>query len=69
LIPASFNLVIAQRLVRRLCSHCKKETTISSLDKSTVLNIKNALSLTNKKELIERVGEENLKAPKFYSPV
>jgi type II secretory ATPase GspE/PulE/Tfp pilus assembly ATPase PilB-like protein len=55
LIPASFNLVIAQRLVRKLCPHCKKETLISSLDKSTVLNIKNALSLTNKKELTERV--------------
>jgi type IV pilus assembly protein PilB len=69
LIPASFNLVIAQRLVRRLCPHCKKETPISSLDKSTILNIKNALSLTNKRELIDRVWEENLKAPKFYAPV
>jgi type IV pilus assembly protein PilB len=68
LIPASFNLVIAQRLVRKLCPHCKKETLISSLDKSTVLNIKNALSLTNKKELTERVWEECLKSPKFYSP-
>lgn len=30
LLPTSLNLAIAQRLVRRLCSHCKKEVMASS---------------------------------------
>jgi type II secretory ATPase GspE/PulE/Tfp pilus assembly ATPase PilB-like protein len=55
LIPASFNIVIAQRLIRRLCPHCKKEIHLNELDKNTLSDIKNALSLTDKKELIDRV--------------
>lgn len=69
LIPASFNVVIAQRLVRRLCSHCKKEIWLNELDKNTLANIKNSLSSTKKSELTLRVSEDKLKAPKFFKPV
>ncbi len=69
LIPASFNSVIAQRLLRRLCPHCKKEIWLNELDKESLDNIKNALNATDKKELMERVWEDILKNPKFYKPV
>jgi type IV pilus assembly protein PilB len=52
LIPASFNIVIAQRLLRRLCPHCKKEVGVSEVDKETLLNIKNSLAATPKDELL-----------------
>ena len=69
LIPASFNIVIAQRLLRRLCPHCKKEVGVSEVDKETLLNIKNSLAATPKDELLWRVWEEKLKNPKFFQPV
>lgn len=69
LIPASFNVVIAQRLVRRLCPHCKREIWLNELDKDTLANIKNSLWATKKSELTLRVSEEKLKAPKFYKAV
>lgn len=67
LIPASFNIIIAQRLVRRLCS-CKKELSPKELWQETLANVKNAISLTDKSELAKRVWDK-LKAPKFYGPV
>lgn len=69
LIPASFNAVIAQRLIRKLCPHCKKEIGVQNLDKDTLYNIQNALKLTKKTELTTRVSPEILKSPKFYEPV
>lgn len=69
LIPASFNIVIAQRLLRRLCPHCKTEIGLNEIDKETLSNIKNAIAMTDKKELMTRVGEEKLKNPKFFKPV
>ena len=69
LIPASFNAVIAQRLIRKLCPHCKKEIGVQNLDKDTLYNIQNALKLTKKTELTTRVSPEILKNPKFYEPV
>lgn len=68
LLPASMNVVIAQRLVRKLCPHCKKQVTLSQIWKKTVENIKNAISLTDKKELLNRVWDK-LKNPTFYEPV
>ena len=68
LIPASVNAIIAQRLVKRLCPHCKKKIWLNDLWKDTLANVKNAINLTNKKELKSRVGEE-LKSPAFYEPV
>jgi hypothetical protein len=55
LLPASVNIIIAQRLIRKLCPHCKKEVKFNELGEQTIANIKNAISLTPKEELLERV--------------
>ena len=68
LLPASVNIIIAQRLIRKLCPHCKKEVKFNELGEQTIANIKNAISLTPKEELLERVWEK-LKNPTFYIPV
>ena len=68
LIPASVNIIIAQRLVRKLCPYCKKQVKISELWKTVVEDIKNAIQITDKKELMSRVWNE-LKNPIFYEPV
>ncbi|MCP4524004.1 MAG: type II/IV secretion system protein [Candidatus Gracilibacteria bacterium] len=68
LIPASVNAIIAQRLIKRLCSHCKKEMSFKDIGPTTVQNIKYAISLTDKKELESRVGDA-LKNPVFYKAV
>lgn len=67
LIPASFNIVIAQRLVRKLCK-CKKPLSMKEIGELTLSNIKNSLAITPKDELQLRVWEK-LKAPVFYWPV
>lgn len=68
LIPASFNIVIAQRLLRRLCSECKVQVWLDELDKDTLKDIQNALNLTKKSELTTRVSGDILQSPKFYKP-
>lgn len=68
LIPASVNAIIAQRLVKKLCPHCKKKVWLNELWWETLKNIKNAINLTNKKELMSRVWDK-LKAPAFYEAV
>lgn len=67
LIPASVNLIIAQRLIRRLCT-CKEKMLSSEIWKETLKNIKAAIATTNKSELEERVWDV-LKAPVFYKAV
>jgi len=67
LIPASVNIIIAQRLIKKLCT-CKKPMTPAEIWKETLENIKNAINLTNKEELAKRVGDK-LKSPVFYKPV
>jgi len=67
LVPASFNAVVAQRLVKKLCS-CKKKVWLNSLWKETLSNIKNAINITPKDELVSRVWDK-LKSPVFYEPV
>ena len=67
LIPASVNVIIAQRLIKKLCS-CKKPMTPAEIGRDTLENIKNALNLTNKKELEKRVWDK-LSSPVFYKPV
>ncbi|MDD3145222.1 MAG: GspE/PulE family protein [Candidatus Gracilibacteria bacterium] len=69
LIPASVNIIIAQRLIKKLCPHCKKPIDLKSLGKNTIDNIKNAINITDKNELLTRVGAEKLKSPVFYGPV
>ena len=66
LIPASVNAIIAQRLIKRLCS-CKQKISMSEIGSATLANIKNAINLTDKQELKNRVWDK-LKAPVFYKP-
>lgn len=68
LLPASFNIVIAQRLIRRLCPHCMKPMNINDLGEDTVKNIKKAVSFIPKEELNERVWNK-LQNPIFYKAV
>jgi type IV pilus assembly protein PilB len=67
LIPASVNAIIAQRLVKKLCS-CKKKIALSELWKDVLASIKNAINITNKKEITLRVWDK-LKSPIFYKPL
>jgi len=68
LIPASFNIIIAQRLVKRLCPYCKKPMTLDELWPEMLKNIKHAISITPKEELARRVADK-LKHPVFYKAV
>lgn len=68
LIPASFNIIIAQRLVRKLCQNCKKPLALKDIWTSMLNNIKNSISLTPKEELLKRAWD-TLKNPVFYWPV
>jgi len=67
LIPASFNVIIAQRLVKKLCS-CKKKLSLKDLWTEMVNNIKRAIAQTPKEEIKRRVWNK-LKNPTFYWPV
>ena len=69
LIPASFNIVIAQRLVKRLCDNCKKKIPIEEVWAITLKNVKNSINITDKKELVSRIWLEKLKTPYFYEAV
>jgi type IV pilus assembly protein PilB len=65
LIPASFNIIIAQRLVKRLCPYCKKKLSLKELWIEMIDNIKKAIAKTPKDELSKRVWDK-LKNPIFY---
>ncbi len=67
LIPASVNIIIAQRLIKKLCT-CKKPMTPTEIGKDTLDNIKNAINTTSKEELERRIWDK-LKSPVFYKPV
>lgn len=69
LIPASLNIIIAQRLVKKVCQNCKQVLPLSDIDPMTLKNIKHSLSITPKDELLSRVWAEKMKAPTFYKPV
>lgn len=68
LLPAAINGIIAQRLVRRLCPHCKKPIPYEQLEPKMQASVKRAIQRTNKEELISRVGQEKLSSPVFYEP-
>ena len=55
LIPASLNIIIAQRLVKKVCHECREIRPLSEIDATTLKNIKHSLSITPKQELLERV--------------
>ncbi len=68
LIPASVNAIIAQRLIKRLCPHCKEKMSMKDIWANTLTNIKHAINITKKEELQSRVWDK-LKQPVFYKPV
>ena len=68
LLPASMNAIIAQRLIRRLCPHCRKAVAADKLEPRMQTSVKKAISRTNKKELTSRVSMEILQNPVFYEP-
>jgi hypothetical protein len=55
--------------VKRVCDECKVVRPLSEIDKTTLQNIKHALSVTPKEELLDRVGAEKMKSPMFYKAV
>lgn len=69
LLPATVNAIIAQRLIRRLCKHCKKPISMEELDPHVRANVEKALKRTSKDELIERIPKEILQKPLFYEAV
>lgn len=69
LLPASINAIIAQRLIRRLCPHCKKPIAMSDLDPKVKANVEKALKRTAKEELLSRIPAAILQKPTFYEPV
>jgi type II secretory ATPase GspE/PulE/Tfp pilus assembly ATPase PilB-like protein len=69
LLPAAINAIIAQRLVRRLCTHCRAAKRPEELDPKIQASVKKAISLTSKEELLSRVGIDRLNNPIFYEAV
>ncbi len=69
LLPASVNAIIAQRLIRRLCPHCKKPVPMQNLETKMKANVEKAIKRTAKEELISRIPTQILQAPVFYEPV
>ena len=69
LLPASVNAIIAQRLIRRLCPHCKKAVAMQNLEPKMKANVEKAIKRTAKEELISRIPTQILQAPTFYEPV
>lgn len=69
LLPAAINAIIAQRLIRRLCPHCKRPVTAHELDQRTQDTIRKAILKTRRDELDLRVNPETLANPVFYEPV
>jgi len=68
LIPASLNAIIAQRLIKRLCPYCKKVISMKEIGEQTLKDVKQAINMTPKDELIARVWVK-LKNPIFYKAV
>jgi len=69
LLPASINAIMAQRLIRKLCPHCKKQVTVESLAPVMRDQVVKTIKKINKDELTSRVNEDILKNPVFYEPV
>lgn len=69
LLPATINAIIAQRLVRRLCPHCKRPIKLQDLHEDEKKAVEKALKRTAKEELLSRIPKDILADPKFYEPV
>lgn len=68
LLPAAINAIIAQRLVRKLCPHCKKPVPAKDIAPDILEKVSKAIKRTAKSELDERVGKEIMDNPIFYEP-
>jgi type IV pilus assembly protein PilB len=69
LLPASINAIIAQRLIRKLCEHCKKPIPMMSLEPKIKWSVEKALKRTAKDELLSRIPANILQNPVFYEAV
>lgn len=69
LLPATINAIIAQRLVRKICPHCKKAISLKDLPEETRKSVEKAIKRTLKQELISRIPSEVLQNPQFYEAV
>lgn len=70
LVASTTNVVIAQRLVRKLCPECQTKYTLNSKEKKTLednLDTDKMLSiLANSKELKGKISKESWESVKFY---
>ena len=69
LLPASINAIIAQRLIRKLCQHCKKAIPMMQVETRLKNAVEKALKHTAKEELLARIPTEILQNPIFYEAV
>lgn len=69
LLPATINAIIAQRLIRKVCQHCKKAVKLTELPEQQRQTVEKAIKRTAKQELISRIPGEVLQNPQFYEPV
>lgn len=69
LLPATINAIIAQRLIRKVCPHCKKSVKLTELPEQQRQTVEKAIKRTAKQELISRIPGEVLQNPQFYEPV
>jgi type IV pilus assembly protein PilB len=69
LLPASINAIIAQRLIRKLCQHCKKAIPMMQVESRLKNAVEKALKHTAKEELLARIPTEILQNPIFYEAV
>lgn len=69
LLPASINAIMAQRLIRKLCPHCKKPVLMQNLPEKLKANVEKAIKRTAKQELLNRLKPEALQKPTFYEAV
>jgi type II secretory ATPase GspE/PulE/Tfp pilus assembly ATPase PilB-like protein len=60
---------MAQRLIRRLCKHCKKAVAVDELEPKMKAQVTKTIRRINETELKRRVSPEILKNPMFYVPV
>lgn len=69
LLPATINAIIAQRLIRKVCPHCKRPVRLQDLSENMRKSVEKAIKRTNKNELISRIPGEILQNPLFYEAV
>ncbi len=70
LLAPALNLVMAQRLVRRLCEKCKKEIELDEVTKNRAEEIMSRAGKDIKEiEEIKDIENKNIRDVKFYGPV